>query len=113
MGRLFKEYLSDPRVYICANCHTHLAAHDSLVSKSFQGRLGRAYLFNDVVNIDVGPAQEKMLITGLHSICDVHCNICRSYLGWKYEMAYEQEQRYKIGKVILEKAHIERESGWH
>lgn len=36
------------------------------------------------VNIDLGPAQDKMLITGLHSICDVHCTQCRTYLGWKY-----------------------------
>lgn len=36
------------------------------------------------VNVDVGPAQEKMLITGLHSICDVHCTTCRAYLGWRY-----------------------------
>eukprot|EP00045_Choanoeca_perplexa_P001547 m.20242 g.20242 ORF g.20242 m.20242 type:complete len:114 (+) comp11019_c0_seq2:392-733(+) len=112
MGRLFKEYLKEPRVYVCSGCNTHLAAQDSLVSKSFHGRLGPAYLFNEVVNIDVGPAQQKMLITGLHSICDVHCSVCRVYLGWKYEMAYAQEQRYKIGKVILEKEHLNKDSAW-
>jgi hypothetical protein len=38
---------------------------------------------------------------------------CRAPAVCGQEMAYEQEQRYKIGKVILEKAHIEKESGWH
>lgn len=113
MGKLIREYLVDPRIYICSQCNAHLASHEQLVSKSFQGRLGRAYLFNQVVNVDVGPAQEKMLITGLHSICDVHCTTCRSYLGWRYERAYEQEQKYKIGKIILEKAHMLKENGWN
>jgi len=27
-------------------------------------------------------------------------------------MAFEQEQKYKVGKVILEKAHMAKESGW-
>lgn len=53
-----------------------------------------------------------MLITGLHSISDVHCTTCRTYLGWRYENAYEQEQKYKIGKVILEKAHMIKDASW-
>ncbi|EGD81682.1 hypothetical protein PTSG_02396 [Salpingoeca rosetta] len=112
MGKLFREYLNNSCVYSCSNCHTHLAAEDALVSKAFQGRLGRAYLFNEVVNIECGPAEEKMLMTGLHSIRDVHCSHCRAYLGWKYEMAFEQEQKYKVGKVILEKEHTQKENGW-
>ncbi len=28
------------------------------------------------------------------------------------ENAYEQEQKYKIGKVILEKAHMIKDSSW-
>eukprot|EP00051_Salpingoeca_urceolata_P017304 m.234757 g.234757 ORF g.234757 m.234757 type:complete len:114 (-) comp18916_c7_seq1:121-462(-) len=112
MGKLYREFLPDLRVYTCSSCNSHLASHDQLVSKTFHGRLGRAYLFNEVVNVVVGPVQEKMLITGLHAICDVHCVRCRNYLGWRYENAYEQEQRYKIGKVILEKAHMMKDAGW-
>lgn len=33
MGKLFREYLSDPRIYTCSECHAHLTTHDSLVSK--------------------------------------------------------------------------------
>eukprot|EP00042_Codosiga_hollandica_P056381 m.811357 g.811357 ORF g.811357 m.811357 type:complete len:83 (-) comp59334_c0_seq3:3211-3459(-) len=61
------------------------------------------------VNVQAGPVQDKMLMTGLHAVCDVHCLICRQYVGWKYENAYEQEQKYKIGKFILEKGHLARE----
>lgn len=33
MGKLFREYLNNSRVYICSGCHSHLACHDQLVSK--------------------------------------------------------------------------------
>ena len=48
MGRPFKEYLAGTRVYSCANCRAHSCDHDDIVSKAFQGRHGRAYLFNNV-----------------------------------------------------------------
>jgi len=32
----------------------HLANHDELISKSFQGSHGKAYLFNSVVNVKCG-----------------------------------------------------------
>lgn len=44
-----------------------------------------------------------MLITGLHTVCDCYCITCNSVLGWKYEVAYEESQKYKEGKFILEK----------
>eukprot|EP00047_Mylnosiga_fluctuans_P001666 m.221361 g.221361 ORF g.221361 m.221361 type:complete len:114 (-) comp10569_c0_seq1:85-426(-) len=112
MGKLFLEYLNDPKVYICASCNAHLACFDDLISKSFQGRLGRAFLFRQVVNIESGPVQEKMLLTGRHRIADVHCSTCKAYLGWRYEQAFEQEQKYKEGKVILEKTSINKETSW-
>eukprot|EP00048_Salpingoeca_helianthica_P023567 m.25249 g.25249 ORF g.25249 m.25249 type:complete len:114 (+) comp8844_c0_seq1:427-768(+) len=112
MGKLFQEYLNDHRVYVCSNCSAHLATFDDLISKSFQGRLGRAFLFKQVVNVEAGPVQEKMLLTGRHRIADVHCSTCKTYVGWRYEQAFEQEQKYKEGKVILEKAVIDKETSW-
>lgn len=35
---------------------------------------------------------------------DVSCKNCEAKLGWKYEFATEENQRYKEGKVILERA---------
>lgn len=49
MGKTFQHYLSNTnRTYSCKNCRAHLADHDDLISKSFQGSQGRAYLFNNV-----------------------------------------------------------------
>lgn len=112
MGRIFKQYLSCTRVYSCATCRTHTADHDEIVSKAFQGRRGRAYLFNNVVNVSLGPKEDRMLITGLHTVADIFCNVCNTNLGWKYEMAFEEGQKYKEGKYILEKANILKDGQW-
>jgi hypothetical protein len=73
------------------------------MSKSFQGRHGRAYLFASVVNVTIGPKENRMLITGLHTVADLHCTVCNTLLGWKYLEAFEQSQKYKENKFILEK----------
>jgi len=74
-----------------------------------QGRTGRAYLFNSVVNVTLGPTEERILNTGLHKVSDIYCNCCDCYLGWRYEEAFEQSQKYKENKVVLEKARMTRE----
>ena len=89
-----------------------MANHDELISKSFQGSQGRAYLFNSVVNIGCGQAEERVLLTGLHAVADIYCDCCKTVLGWKYEQAYESSQKYKEGKFIIELAHMIKENGW-
>jgi hypothetical protein len=86
--------------------------HDDIISKAFHGRHGRAYLFNTVVNVTVGPKEERMLITGLHTVADIFCTCCNTNLGWKYDQAFEESQKYKEGKFIVEKARVMKEGGW-
>lgn len=112
MGRLFKQYLNGPRIFCCAACRTHAADYDDVVSKAFQGRHGRAYLFSNVVNVYLGPKEDRMLITGLHTVADIHCTCCNTVLGWKYEQAFEESQKYKEGKFIIEKAKVMKEGDW-
>ncbi|CAH0563527.1 unnamed protein product [Brassicogethes aeneus] len=81
-------------------------------NKSFQGSQGRAYLFNSVVNVGCGPAEERVLLTGLHAVADIYCECCKTTLGWKYEHAFESSQKYKEGKFIIELAHMIKENGW-
>ena len=89
MGRIHRTYLPGNRIYACSNCRAHLTNYDDIVSKSFQvscigdkaqcgkdeffkrgvqGRTGRAYLFNSVVNVTLGPTEERILNTGLHKV---------------------------------------------
>lgn len=36
------------------------------------------------VNVGCGPAEERVLLTGLHAVADIHCENCKTTLGWKY-----------------------------
>mmetsp|Transcript_14315 Transcript_14315/g.23157 ORF Transcript_14315/g.23157 Transcript_14315/m.23157 type:complete len:303 (+) Transcript_14315:56-964(+) len=99
-------YLDGPQIYTCAQCRTHLTTHDEIISKSFHGRHGRAYLFDHCVNVTIGPAEDRPLITGLHSVCDIFCKRCKNMVGWTYSKAYEASQKYKEGKFIVEKINL-------
>ncbi len=52
------------------------------------------------------------MLTGLHLVRDVFCICCHQKLGWAYDCAAEESQRYKEGKVILENAYIENYRGF-
>uniref|UniRef100_A0A8R1HY75 Protein yippee-like n=1 Tax=Caenorhabditis japonica TaxID=281687 RepID=A0A8R1HY75_CAEJA len=46
------------------------------------------------------------MTTGWHIVRDVFCIECKNKLGWMYEMAIEEQQKYKEGQIILENALI-------
>eukprot|EP00884_Botryococcus_braunii_P016527 jgi/Botrbrau1/3558/Bobra.0078s0015.1 len=94
--------------YVCSTCKWPVADHDDLISKNFTGRFGKAYLFQTTVNYILAPAEDRMLITGLHTVADMKCRGCNSVLGWKYEEAFEPTQKYKVGKFIVERAQVEK-----
>ena len=100
------------RVYSCAFCRTHAAYHDDIISKAFQGRHGRAFLMNEVCNVTLGVHEERLLMTGMHTVRDVFCSGCGSLMGWQYVRAHDASQRYKEGKFIVEKAMVHHEGGW-
>nr|GLL28256.1 protein yippee-like At4g27745 [Ipomoea trifida] len=99
-----------PRLYSCYKCKNHVSVHDDIISKDFQGRNGRAFLFSHVMNIRVGTKEDRHLTTGLHTVADIFCADCHELVGWKYERAYEPTQKYKEGKFILEKSKIVKEN---
>ncbi|KAK3120319.1 hypothetical protein QOZ80_9AG0685690 [Eleusine coracana subsp. coracana] len=84
--------LVGPRVYSCCHCRNHVCLHDDIISKAFQGRNGRAFLFSHAMNITLGTKEDRHLMTGLHTVADIYCRDCREVLGWKYERAYEDSQ---------------------
>jgi hypothetical protein len=106
MGRQFIEYLDVDRVYACRKCKLHLTSSAELMSKNFWGATGKAFLFNRIINMTTGEAEERMMRTGLHSVRDLICKGCGQVLGWKYDWASEADQKYKEGKCILEKSYI-------
>ncbi len=99
-------------LYACASCGTHLALHDELISKAFSGRQGKAYLFRSALNTRRGKEEERQLLTGLHTVADLRCALCRRSVGWTYVKAYELSQKYKEGKFILELSAVRKRNGW-
>lgn len=114
IGAIKQDFFSQNchRIYSCIHCRAHLANHDELISKLFQGNHGRAYLFNKVVNIGCKQAVQRELLTGLHAVADIYCDNCETTLGWKYEQAFVPSQKYKEGKYIIELVHMLKENTW-
>jgi hypothetical protein len=66
----------------------------------------------DLINIKVGEAEIRQLVTGQHTVADIWCAICNVKLGWKYVDAKELSQQYKVGKFILETRRVMMHSVW-
>lgn len=52
-----------------------------------------------------------MLLTGMHTVADLFCAGCGVPVGWQYLEAFEESQKYKEGRVILELAKL-RKAKW-
>ncbi|KAM7193598.1 Yippee/Mis18 [Rhypophila sp. PSN 637] len=102
MGLAYNTYLNCARIFACNECKTHLANHDDIISRNFRGQHGKAFLFNAVVNVATGEPNERNMTTGRHIVRDITCRECKTVVGWKYDKAYENSEKYKEGKFILE-----------
>ena len=108
MGRTFFRTLNSSNIFACRKCGCHLTSRKALISKSFTGITGQAFLFDHVINTKQGIIRDKQLRTGMHSICSVYCIGCDTEIGWKYDHAYSVTEKYKVKKTILEKAHLKK-----
>ena len=71
-----QEYLDDgQKVYSCIHCGAHLASQVNLVSKDYSSNRGPVYFFDSVVNIASGPTRPMQLLTGLHHVADIYCQM--------------------------------------
>ena len=114
----------------CAKCAADVCLTSQIISKGFTGRHGRAYLVSPtptamstprtavggrtpgLPNTKTEAPSQRQLVTGIHTVSDVRCTFCGSLLGWKYEGAEEESQRYKLGKYILETKLVCSSSDW-
>lgn len=108
MGKIYVSYIEPPNIYMCRMCNTHLSTREDLISKDFWAGNGKAFLFERVVNYCIGDIEDRVLRTGLHRVADIFCTICSHKIGWKYIWAQEPDQKYKEGKVILERNLIDK-----
>ncbi|XP_078495591.1 protein yippee-like 5 [Ciona intestinalis] len=112
MGKIFLEHSGGSRLFSCARCDTSLTNRSELISTRFTGATGRAFLFNKVVNLIYSDVQDRVMLTGRHMVRDVACKNCNEKLGWMYEYATEESQRYKEGRIILERALVMESDGF-
>ncbi|KAF9650284.1 yippee-domain-containing protein [Thelephora ganbajun] len=99
-------------VFVCAQCATVIALQDELISKAFSGRDGRGYLMQSATNIKLASKEERALLTGVHTVADVHCLGCNDRIGWYYHKASNNSQKYKEGKYMLEREKLVKENSW-
>ncbi|KAI9117284.1 hypothetical protein K1719_011450 [Acacia pycnantha] len=102
MGRLFLIDLEGD-FYSCKYCNMPLALANDVISESFYFRRGKAYLFNNVVNVTFGDEHSRFMITGRYTIVEIFCVKCGSNVGWKYVSTQRQTEQYKVGKFILKR----------
>jgi hypothetical protein len=108
---LNKDSDDEPAVLVCA-CATHISAVDKVISRAFTGRLGRAVLVKDVINVAIASKETRMLNTGKHVICDIVCRSCGTVIGWQY-LETPLGQAYKRGCFILETTLMRKQNvGW-
>lgn len=112
MGRIFLDHMGGGRLFSCVSCDANLTNRSELISTRFTGATGRAFLFNKVVNLSFSDIQDRVMLTGRHMVRDISCKNCEAKLGWIYEFATEESQRYKEGRVILERALVRETEGF-
>ena len=109
MGKQFLKYYEEPNIYICKVCKSHLSCYTELISKDFWAVHGKAFLYNSAINYYCGQPHESHMRTGLHRVSDIFCKTCNTKLGWVYIWAQDPDQKYKEGKVILERDLIDKQ----
>uniref|UniRef100_A0AC34GTK0 Yippee domain-containing protein n=1 Tax=Panagrolaimus sp. ES5 TaxID=591445 RepID=A0AC34GTK0_9BILA len=93
--------------YLCKNCQMYLTNNAELICPNFRGKTGEAFLFSKVENIKTGEIDMVDMMTGRYFIKNVFCKECNQKLGWFYETVIKEDQKYKEGKTVLEKALIQ------
>ncbi|KAF8161109.1 hypothetical protein B0H34DRAFT_746758 [Crassisporium funariophilum] len=99
-----------PRALICKKCSTCITSHNVLLplssipsdSRSFKGFSGKASLFTETYNVTLAKAGVQLMATGAHTMQEITCGTCSSYLGWKIVRAHEKSESWKDGHCLLE-----------
>ncbi|XP_022122640.1 protein yippee-like 5 isoform X2 [Pieris rapae] len=104
MGKIFLDHIGGTRLFLCAACDVVLTNRSELISTRFTGATGRAFLFHKVVNLIYSEVQDRVMLTGRHMVRDVSCKNCCTKLGWVYEFATEENQRFSLFVTATKRA---------
>ncbi|TFK75412.1 hypothetical protein BDN72DRAFT_757888 [Pluteus cervinus] len=94
----------------CKYCRTCITSSKVLVhpdsfpnkSRRMRGFNGKASLFTEVSNVHLSAPTVQLMTTGAHTIQEITCSTCTTYLGWKIVRAHERTEQWKEGICLLE-----------
>lgn len=71
--------------------YTHSAKKTPSTTLTYRGNHWSYYsasvlLFR--VNVTAGPIEERMMLSGIHTVTDIFCVCCGQIVGWKYVSLY-------------------------
>ncbi|KAI3843344.1 hypothetical protein MKX03_030445 [Papaver bracteatum] len=99
--------MMEPRLYSCFHCRNIVSCHEDIMAKTFvypgvyAGVWRTSFLFSHAMNVLIGTKGKANLITGQHVVADISCSDCKKVLGWKYESAVPESEKYKEGKFVF------------
>eukprot|EP00455_Lapot_gusevi_P028770 TRINITY_DN3080_c0_g1_i10.p1 TRINITY_DN3080_c0_g1~~TRINITY_DN3080_c0_g1_i10.p1 ORF type:complete len:341 (-),score=7.32 TRINITY_DN3080_c0_g1_i10:291-1313(-) len=86
--------------YVCKHCGLSLFQQNHIISQDIV-KHGKAHLTTSVGNISYGPKICRRFPTGLYAVLELLCNGCSNVVGWKFEQAFEDRQKYREGKFMI------------
>ncbi|KAF9071740.1 hypothetical protein BDP27DRAFT_1197273, partial [Rhodocollybia butyracea] len=99
-----------PRSLACKQCMTVITSISLLLpleaippeSRAFRGFSGKASLFTETRNVGLSVPRVRLMATGAHTMQELTCSKCSTYLGWKINKASEESERWKEGHFLIE-----------
>jgi hypothetical protein len=91
--------------------HTAVEGVQRILRKSITFQQGvcnhpfrNAILFqlSDRFNATLAPPRVQLMATGVHTMQEITCSNCASYLGWKIVAAHDSSEKWKEGGCLLE-----------
>ncbi|ONH71587.1 Protein yippee-like MOH1 [Pichia kudriavzevii] len=71
---------------------------------NFWGNKGNAYFVKNVLNVRESKCETmKNMRTGRYGVKSITCVQCDSEMGWKYITSVDPDERYKVGKYVVER----------
>ncbi|OUT20081.1 hypothetical protein CAS74_004819 [Pichia kudriavzevii] len=93
-----------PIIYRCKTCYTDICHSSLIISKDFWGNKGNAYFVKNVLNVRESKCETmKNMRTGRYGVKSITCVQCDSEMGWKYITSVDPDERYKVGKYVVER----------
>ncbi|KAF9531666.1 hypothetical protein CPB83DRAFT_848538 [Crepidotus variabilis] len=98
------------RGLVCKQCGTCITSHNAIFppssmppgSRGFKGFSGKACLFKETYNVQLSKANVQLMTTGAHTMQEMTCTGCLSYVGWKIVRAHEKSESWKDGQFLVE-----------